>query len=230
MITWDESEEPAMNRKASSALLVAALAGTLFALPSSAITSANPGDALTRVPTRQLDEVYVRSDADFKAYRKVIIDAPQVEMKKGWLRSVNATRGPSRWLVPDDVTNITDNAATSLTRVVNAAFVARGYEVVSAPDAGVLRVSARVTDLWVNAPDVASAYQQALFNVDAGEATLMLEVRDAATGKLLGQVIDRGTARQLSTRINRAFAVTNLFWFDALFSQWTANCMGGLQL
>jgi hypothetical protein len=59
---------------------------------------------------------------------------------------------------------------------------------------------------------------------------LILEVRDATTGILLGRVVDRGTAHQLSSRINRAFAVTNLFWFDAVFRQWTANCIRGLQL
>jgi hypothetical protein len=167
--------------------------------------------------------VYVRPDANFEAYRKVVVDPARVEFKKGWLRSINATRGPSRWLVPEDAANIADNAATSLNEVVVASFTSRGYEVVTAPGVGVLRVSANVTDLVVNAPDVASASMQALYNITAGEATLTLEVRDAATGTLLGRVVDRGTARELSSRINRAFGVTNVFWFDALFRQWTAN-------
>ncbi len=70
---------------------------------------------------------------------------------------------------------------------------------------------------------------QALFNVDAGEATLTMDVRDAATGALLGHIVDRGTAHELSTRINRAFSVTNAFWFDALFTRWTANCIASLE-
>ena len=70
---------------------------------------------------------------------------------------------------------------------------------------------------------------QALFSIDAGEATLRMEVRDAATGALLGEVVDRGTARQLSSRINRTFSVTNAFWFDALFRQWTANSIASLE-
>ena len=59
---------------------------------------------------------------------------------------------------------------------------------------------------------------QALYNVTAGEATLTMDIRDAATGALLGQVVDRGTAHELSPRINRTFGVTNAFWFDALFT------------
>lgn len=211
-----------MSRYTHFVLSSMLLAAALLALPAGAATPP-ASDGLVAVSSRTLDEVYVRPDANFEAYRKVVVDPARVEFKKGWLRSINATRGPSRWLVPEDAANIADNAATSLNEVVVASFTSRGYEVVTAPGAGVLRVSANVTDLVVNAPDVASASMQALYNITAGEATLTLEVRDAATGTLLGRVVDRGTARELSSRINRAFGVTNVFWFDALFRQWTAN-------
>lgn len=213
-----------MSRYAQFVPAAVLLAALLFSLPAGAVT-APASDGLVAVQSRNLDEVYVRPDANFQAYRKVIIDPAQVEFRKGWLRSINATRGPSRWLVPEDAANIADSAATSLTDVVVAAFTSRGYDIVKAPDAGVLHVSAKVTDLVVNAPDVASANPQVLFNVTAGEATLTLELRDAANGALLGRVVDRGTAHELSPRINRAFGVTNVFWFDALFQQWTANAI-----
>ena len=211
-----------MSRYAHFVLSSTLVAAALMAFPAGAATPP-ASDGLVAVSSRTLDEVYVRPDENFEAYRQVVVDPSRVEFKKGWLRSINATRGPSRWLVPEDAANIADNAATSLNEVVVASFTSRGYEVVTAPGAGVLRVSANVTDLVVNAPDVASASMQALYNVTAGEATLTLEVRDAATGTLLGRVVDRGTARELSSRINRAFGVTNVFWFDALFRQWTAN-------
>ena len=213
-----------MNHNASFVLSVAVLAAMFLASPADAVT-APASDGLVSIHSRNLDEVYVRPDVNFLDYRKVIVDPAQVELRKGWLRSINATRGPSRWIMPEDAKFITDNAATSLTGVVVASFTGRGYEIATAPDAGVLRITPRVTDLVVNAPDVQSANPQALFNVDAGEATLILEVRDAATGTLLGRVVDRGTARELSTRINRVLGVTNAFWFDALFRQWTANCL-----
>ena len=214
-----------MRRKTNFLQLVAVLAGLAFVVPLGAAVPAT-SDGLVRLQSSHLDEFYVRPNADFASYRKVIVDPAQVDFRKGWLKGVNATRGPSRWLVPEDAKNITDDAATSLEAVVVESFKARGYEIATSPDAGVLRVSARVTDLIVNAPDVAGSSIQALFNVDAGEATLILEVRDAATGTLLGRVIDRGTAHELSPRMNRAFGVTNLFWFDAMFRQWTANWIG----
>ena len=197
------------------------LASVAQGIPATSVDA----DGLVRLEVRQLDEFLVRPNADIQAYRKVIVEPARVEFRKGWLKSINATRGPSRWLVPEDAKIISDNAATSLGNAVAESFRARGFEVVTTPEAGVLRVSPRVADLVVNAPDVASASPQALFNVDAGEATLIMEIRDASTGQLLGRVVDRGTAHELSSRINRAFAVTNLFWFDALFRQWSANCV-----
>ena len=206
-------------------LLSTALAAGAFAPLPAAAAPAPASDGLVAVQSRSLDEIYVRPDANFQGYRKVVIDPAQVELRKGWLRSINATRGPSRWPTPEDAKNITDTAATSLNDIVVAAFAARGYEIATMPEAGTLRVTPRVTDLVVNAPDVASAYPQAIYNVDAGEATLTLEVRDAATGALLGRVVDRGTAHELSSRLNRVLGVTNAFWFDALFRQWAANCL-----
>lgn len=186
-------------------------------------------DGLVQMDSRTLDEVYVRPDTNFQAYRKVIVDPGAVAMRAGWLKSINATRGPSRWLVPEDAQNITDQAAVNLSNSIAETFRARGYEVVTTPAAGVLRVTAQVTDLNISAPDVASAHMQALFNVDAGDATLAMDVRDAATGALLGHIVDRGTAHELSPRINRTFRVTNEFWFDALFTRWTANCIASLE-
>jgi hypothetical protein len=204
-------------------VLTAFLLGALSLAFSAGAVTAPSAEGLVAVPSRSLDEVAVRPDANFLNYRMVVVDPVHVEIRKDWLRSINATRGPSRWLVPEDAANIAETAATGLTDAVVAAFTARGYEIVAVPEAGALRISAKVTDLAVNAPGVESASLQALYNVTAGDATLTLELRDAGTDALLGRVVDRGTARELSTRINRVLGVTNAFWFDALFRQWTAS-------
>jgi hypothetical protein len=207
-------------------LAIAIAATTCAAAPTQAPAR---NDGLVQLPSHNLDEVYVRPDVNFQNYRKVIVDPGTVTMRKNWLKDINQTRGPSRWLYPSDEKEITDRAATNLPKTVAETFRTRGYEVVASPGPGVLRVTTRVTDLWINAPDVASPYTQALFSIDAGEATLKMEVRDAASGALLGEVVDRSTARQLSPRPNRTFSVTSDFWFDALFRQWTANSIASLE-
>lgn len=205
---------------------------SLFVLGSAPALAATPpagpvgSDGLVTLQASRLDEFSVRPNADLASYRKVIVEPAQVEFKKGWLKAVNSTRDLSRWLTPSDQQQIADNAATSLNAVIVEAFKARGYEIVTAPGPGVLRVSPRVTDLYVNAPDVPASAPARLFNVYAGDATLALEARDSANSTLLARVVDRGTARELSSRINPAFAVTNQFWFDAMFRQWTAAWIG----
>jgi hypothetical protein len=208
------------------------IALSLFVLGSASSLAATPpagpvgSDGLVTLQASKLDEFAVRPNADLAGYRKVIIDPATVEFKKGWLKSINETRDLSRWLRPSDQQEIADNAAASMNTVVADAFKARGYEIVTAPGPGVLRVSPHVTELFVNAPDVPASAPARLFNVDAGDATLALEARDSASGTLLARVVDRGTARELSTRINPAFAVTNQFWFEAMFRQWTAAWIG----
>ncbi len=44
----------------------------------------------------------------------------------------------------------------------------------------------------------------------------------------LGVVVDRGTATQIR-QINRTNQTSNLFWFDAMFRLWAANCIAAIQ-
>ena len=219
-----------MNRQTLSCMLFSSAMAVVIAAPASAAAPTQArNDGLVQVSSRKLDEVYVRPDLNFQNYRKVIVDAGIVTMRKNWLRDINQTRGPSRWLYPSDEKEITDRAATNLSSVVAETFRLRGYEIVTSPGAGVLRVTPRVVDLWVNAPDVTSPYMQALFSIDAGVATLRMEIRDALNGALLGEVVDRSTARQLSPAPQRTFSVTNDFWFNVLFKQWAVNSIASLE-
>jgi len=211
-----------MNRKMLFVGLVAALAGTTFTAPYNAAAQAT-SDGLVAVQSRTLNELYVRPNADLATYNKIIVDPAQAALKANWLKDMNATRSVQRWLVPADAERITDEAASSLQAVVTQTFKAQGYEVAAAPGEGVLRLSASVTDLFVNAPDVPAPGIQREFVRDAGDATLRLDVRDAATGTLLARIVDRDTAREIRL-INRSNSVSNLFWFDAMFRQWAANC------
>ncbi|HYS76842.1 MAG TPA: hypothetical protein VEM38_12185, partial [Burkholderiales bacterium] len=87
-----------------------------------------------------------------------------------------------------------------------------------------LRLSASIADLYVNGPDRYSPWTVKTFTRDAGQATLVLEARDAVTGTLLARVVHHGIAREIS-RINMAGDVSNRFWFETLFRRWTADCI-----
>ena len=201
--------------------MAAALAGVAMAQANAepAVTV----DGLVAVKSRSLDEVALRPGVDLSTYRSVIVEPARAALRKDWLKDLNTTRGPTRWLTREDAQQITDEAALRLSAMTSMVFQERGYEIAAAPAAGVLRLSLAITDLDVNAPDEPMPGIVKYFVRDAGQATLALEVRDAVSGALLARVVDRGTASEIR-QINRATSVTNEFWFDALFRQWATAC------
>jgi hypothetical protein len=189
--------------------------------------AAGSADGLVAVEARALDEIAVRPGVDLAAYRAVIVEPATAALRKDWLKDLNTTRGPARWLTPDDARQITDDAAARLSAMVAAVFRERGYEIATAPAPGVLRLSPALSDLDVYAPDAPAPGIVRYVTRDAGQATLRLEVRDATTGAVLARVVDRGTAREVRLH-NPATTVTNAFWFDALFRQWATACATAL--
>ena len=210
-----------MNLQTLFIVCVAATGGAACAAgPQGQVT----GEGLVAVQSRQLDELYLRPNADLAAYRKVLIDPVRAEVSSDWQKNLNYSRNVSRWVGPDDVKRATADAASSLESVIAQTYKARGYEIAAAPEPGVLRITASIADLYVYAPDRYSPWTVKTFTRDAGQATLLLEARDAVTGTLLARVMHRGIAREV-TRVNTASDVTNRFWFDALFRRWTADCI-----
>ncbi len=181
-------------------------------------------EGLVAVQSRNLDELYLRPNADLAAYRKVLIDPVRAEIRGDWQKNLNYTRNVSRWVRPEDAQRIAADVASTLESTLAETYKARGYEIASAPEPGVLRVSASIADLYVNAPDRFSPWNVKTFTRDAGQATLVLEARDAVSGTLLARVVHHGIAREIS-RLNMAGDVSNRFWFETLFRRWTADCI-----
>ena len=84
-----------------------------------------------------------------------------------------------------------------------------GYPVVteSAPD--VLRITAELADVYINAPDTMSAGRSYSFVMSAGHMTLVAELRDSETGQIMARVFDQREARndhylQLSTSVSNS--------------------------
>jgi hypothetical protein len=237
IITETNKRRLAMNLKMLLALPIAAFAGAIVAAPPDSAAPAASEGLIAALSRMNLDEVYVRPNADLSAYRKVIIDPGQAALVKNWLKDINSQRDVSRWLYPSDAQQITDEAAASLAPAVAEVFKSRGYEIASAPGPGVLRLSPSVTDLYVNAPYKPTPGIQRANVRDAGQATLRLDVRDSVTGTLLARVVDRSTAQEIRAPAtaagqlvsNPADSVTNQFWFDALFRQWAGYCAKALE-
>lgn len=211
-----------MRRKLRGGLLIAFLAAVVQAVPSAAGT---PEPGLVRAPSRTFDELYRRVGPDLTAYRQVVLDAPRVEFTKDWLQRMNESRGVTRRVESADAAEIADRMAIAVSEAIRQALAAQGYEIVAAAAVGVLRLSPSVTDLYVNAPYVpAPGIDVGIVHQDAGEATMRLEISDAATGAVLARIVDRDAARTVGG-YERATSVSNLFWFEGMFRRWADDCV-----
>jgi hypothetical protein len=112
--------------------------------------------------------------------------------------------------------------------VFHEAFGKAGYTIVDKPGPDVLRVTPGVVNLYVNAPDVMSAGRSTSYTANAGEATMLLELRDSQSNALLGRVLDRRETRD-SMGMQTANRVTNTADFRLLFKSWASGCVKGLE-
>jgi hypothetical protein len=204
--------------------IVALLA--LFGLASfaSAQTPESP-DGLVKVAPRRMELAWLRPGADFRPYTKVIIGPTQVAFMPNWLRDYNINADLGSKVSQAQANQIMAAAQTNFDEIFRDAFRKAGYDVVTAPGPDVLRVNSAILDLDVNAPAGQSAFQTTWI-ITAGQAALIVEVRDSATNALLGRVADRRETQNLGRQI--ASNATNLYDFRLLFTHWAGICTTAL--
>lgn len=209
------------NTRLAPFLAAVALGGSLL-LTLSCASTLGMQDGLVPVQSRYLDDFQLRPNAVLAGYRSVLVDPVPVEFHKNWLRNMNANRAAARRISEGDARRIAADVAYSLRGIVAEAFVRRGYAIATAPGPGVLQLSPKISDLYINAPDGSSRAVTYSYVREVGEATLQIEMRDASTGMLLGRAVHHDTARVMGGLI-RADDVSTAFWLEALFKRWARN-------
>ena len=187
--------------------------------------SSESADGLVKVMPRRMELAWLRPGTDFRPYTKVIVDPTQVAFQPQWLKDYNLNAGMGPRLTQDDAKKIMAVAQTNFDDIFRDAFRKAGYEVVNAPGPDVLRVNSGVLDLMVNAP-LGDSGGQTTFIITAGQAALIVEVRDSTTNALLGRVADRRATQDLGRQL--ATSTTNLYDFRKLFSLWAGICTTAL--
>jgi hypothetical protein len=200
---------------------------TLAAAPLAAQEGEATWDGLTKVESKKLDEVYLLPQADFREYTKVMIDPTEVSFRKNWQRDQNrASVGLMNHVSDADARRILDDAREEFQKLFAETYASEGYEVVTAPGAEVLRVSTAIVNLDVAAPDTMSAGRSRTYSREAGEATLVIEVRDSLSGELLGRAIDERETSDMGPYIRNS--VTNAAAFEQVFRRWARTSADGL--
>ncbi len=214
---------PRLSTIAATVLLVATGAALATDAPQS-------WDGLVEIKPKHMDAVFLLPGADFRGYKRIMLDPTQVAFHKDWARNVGETGGSRiNQISKRDIEEILAAARSNFDDVFHRAFVEAGYEIAAAPAPDVLRVSTAVLNLYINAPEAALATgaRSRMYTANAGEATLVVEARDSETGALLGRVVDRRETRraagpQLATR------ATNERDFRDLFEAWAKIVTNGI--
>jgi hypothetical protein len=189
-------------------------------------------DGLIEVKASKFDDAFLMPGADFRAYDKVMLDPVEVAFRKDWMRNMNDTRSLGRRISADDAQKILDTVRADTRETFSEAFVKGGFQVADAPGEKVLRVHTSVINLYVNAPDNMSAGRVMTFTTEAGEATLVVELRDSLTNALLARVVDRRVAQNMGAmpwRPTLTNTVTNRAEFERAAAAWASASVKGLK-
>jgi hypothetical protein len=215
-----------MNRRRFAGLAVALLAsgGAGTAL---AAKPPQDWDGLSRVPSKRMKYVYLAPGADFRGYRQVMIDPTEIAFHKDWKRDYNGThKGLSGRVSDADMQKVITEGGQVATGIFTDAFTKGGYPVVTAPGEDVLRVRTGIVNVMVSAPDIPTAGRSRTYAGEAGQATMVIEVRDSMTGALLGRVVDGQLAGDTQSLLRNR--VTNRSDFRQLVKLWASNSVRGL--
>jgi hypothetical protein len=150
-------------------------------------------DGLEIKKVKGLDLVYVRPNAEFAAYKSVLMDPVHVEFAKNWEKSMrtNTSVGFKRPPTAEDMQEIRDGLAKLMREVFMEELTKHGYTLVDAPADDTLHVRTAIIDLYVNAPDSSNETGMSrTYTTSSGSMTLVLEARDGPTGQLLARVVD----------------------------------------
>ncbi|SRR6266404_9295426 len=198
---------------------------SLCVMTAGCATQTVTADGLVSTSSGKFDELYLRPNADLAAYRRVLIAPVPVKFRSDYLtqrHGSNALLAEPRYKPYQDAESIAQDFSALMQASLTDAFRAANYEVVETPGPGVLRISASIDELFINAPDRLSSSVRATFNRDTGQATLVLEATDSVSGAGLARVVHRNTVRE-ATRANIADDTTNRFWFETAFRRFAAN-------
>ena len=204
-----------------------AIAAVVLALGISGVAAAkeptpDSWDGMPRVKRPGLDAVYLREGASLAKYKKVMLDPVEVSFDKNWdpnnkITGTNIYGGPGK--VDAEAIRVD---LGKLARDVTKRELERknGFPLVDAVGEDVLRVHARIVDLFINAPDRMEPGTRA-FVVSAGEMTLVADLYDSQTNALIGHVIDRERGQERGPfDLQVANRVTNTAEADRILSIW----------
>jgi hypothetical protein len=199
-----------MNRFSIALLAASAIVFVTFPqaqaadLPGPASAWSDGG--LVKMNTKGLDVVYAKPGATLAEYHQVLLRPVSVSFAKNWEQSV--TSGSRIRITTEDSQRIKDKLSALLREEIEKQLHDGGYKMATAAGDDVLDVTMAIVNLYVTAPDVNQQNLRNSYGVSAGEMSLVVELRDSATGDIIARAFDRNLASE-SYRPMRISSVDN---------------------
>ncbi len=175
-------------------------------------------DGLEQRKSKDADLVYARPGASLAGYNKVMLGPVDVAFAKSW----DPKRPGSNFRITEEEREDIRSGVASLVRdeFVKALQAKDGYKVVDLAGPDVLKLKVSIINLYVNAPDVATAGQTRSYVTSAGEMTLVLEAYDSETGQVLSRVVDRQESKMPGGQLSWSNRVMNQSEGEMIASGW----------
>ena len=202
-----------------------------FAITSTALAAEPPEQiegGLVRVAKGRLDHVYLLPGASFGNYDRVRIDPVDVSFSPSW-KPNDSRRSPSQRLTANDIEKIRNTVAEEFHKSFERELSNGGYSIANEDGPDVLRLTPRIVNLYVTAPDKPTAGVTRTYTTSAGHLTLDLTLRDSTTGQYLARAVDTHQDLQGGGfRMQITNSVTNIGAARAAFSKWARALRQGL--
>ena len=183
-------------------------------------------DGLSRVPAHRVDLLYLRPQADFTPYHKIMLDPLEIAYDKEWRRNSNSGSASHFDHLSDrEIRRLIDDGRQMLVDAYAKEFQKAGFEIVAAPDSDVLRLFVGLGNVQITAPKPLDPGVRT-FSKENGRATLVLEARDSLSGTLLGRVVDQRIIEDSMPMMQTDAG--NRANFDLQFRQWARLSAAGL--
>ena len=167
-------------------LLVFSLSGMAMAKDSEPEHSTH---GLQLVKKTWRGEFYLDTSADWSKFTKIQLERATVEFRKNWARD-QKNRGGNR-PTEENMGRIKSNLSELLDEVLREELTADGiYTVSDTRGENVMRITPKIIDLNINAPDRMRDYIGSSFADSKGSMTLELEIHDSVSGSLLARMLD----------------------------------------
>jgi hypothetical protein len=172
-------------------------------------------DGLVRVPSRSVGGVYRAREAVFTQYQRIIIEPPSISFVEKW-----ADKHPE--VSKAELKRIRNEAIELFRKEFARELVERGpYKFAEDPAPDVLLVIPAIEDLDIAAPDAGVEPGTRTYTTGPVSMTIKGDMRDAATGNLIGRVIFFQPAEKYGFNDMRiANRVTNAHEQKEAYAKW----------